>query len=94
MPFIIWDIESIEERKYQIISRLEADGEYYLPIKFLYMHSIPRLFIGIDKHNSDSDEQQLNDFVSFDWTHEITTDRVLKTTNNEEIHRVVSFSSK
>ncbi len=51
----------------------------------IYMHSSPRLFIGID--------EELNDFVSFDWINEITTDRTLKTKNNEEIHLAVSFSS-
>jgi hypothetical protein len=85
MPLILWDAESIEKKNYQTISRLKVNEEYYLPIKFLYVHSSPRLFIGID--------EELNDFISFDWINEITTDRTLKTKNNEEIHLAVSFSS-
>ncbi len=91
MPLVIWDIESVEKKQFQAIAQLEMDGECYLPIKFLYTCSSPRIFIGIDEHKDDSDEQ-LSDFISFDWTNEITTDRILKTMNNEQVHLVVSLS--
>jgi hypothetical protein len=49
MPLLILNVNSIEMRKYERIGRIEVNEEYYFPIQPLYMHSTPRLFIGIDE---------------------------------------------
>ncbi|CAF0751812.1 unnamed protein product [Rotaria sordida] len=86
MPLAIISIDSLNTRQSQKVTTIHVNEEYHVPINLLYAHSSSLIFIAIDEHENN---EEINDFFSFDWELEYTSERKLKLTNGKEAHFTV-----
>ncbi|CAF3870792.1 unnamed protein product [Adineta steineri] len=91
MPIIILEIDSVELGTFREVSRIEPDGELYLPLSLLYARITPRLFITIDDAKLNSHG---HDCIAFNWTSESAADRRLKLNNGRDAYFVFYKESK
>ncbi|CAF1170061.1 unnamed protein product [Rotaria sordida] len=91
MPVMILDIDSVEMGTYREVARIEPNGELYLPLELVYAHMNSHLFITIEEAKSTNGIQ---DFISFDWAIESSTDRVLNMKNGKDANLVFYKESK
>ena len=82
MPLLILDSESIEMNEIKILMKININEECYLPIPFIYSKSIKRIYFSCEG---------VNDFLSFDWSSQSISDRVLKLDSTKQAHYVVCF---
>ncbi|CAF4197587.1 unnamed protein product, partial [Rotaria sordida] len=88
MPLIVLDADSIETNTFNRIAKIDINQEYYLPIELLYLRITPRLYFAVQQ---DDYNDEINDFISFDWANESINDRVLRLNNGTNGHFVVCF---
>ncbi|CAF1173038.1 unnamed protein product [Adineta ricciae] len=86
MPLILLDADSIEKNQLNSITKIDVNQEYYLPIQILYQRVTPRLYFTIDQGDS---ANGFNDFISFDWANESSSDRIVKLKDGRQAHYVV-----
>ena len=86
---MVLDADAVEQQKFRAVATIKPNDEYYLPIEVLYERITPRLYFTIgDETNPEGGA--LSDFISFDWSNEEISDRVLKLNNGKVMHCVVS----
>ncbi|CAF0900458.1 unnamed protein product [Adineta steineri] len=86
MPLILLDADSIEKNQFNSIAKIDVNQEFYLPIQLLYLRVTPRLYFAVHQENSN---EKINDFISFDWANESSSDRILKLNDGRQAHYVV-----
>ncbi|CAF3837772.1 unnamed protein product, partial [Rotaria sp. Silwood1] len=86
MPLFVLDPDLVETNKFKCIAKIDLNQEYYLPIELLYLRITPRLYFAVQQ---DDYNDKINDFISFDWANESTTDRILRLNNGTNGHFVV-----
>ncbi|UJR35157.1 hypothetical protein I4U23_027926 [Adineta vaga] len=86
MPLIILYIDSIDAKKYHRLGRIDVNDEYYVPIDVIYTHSNSPIFISVEENDQNN---ELFDFVSFDWEKEFLSERNLKLKNGKNANFVI-----
>ncbi|CAF4508473.1 unnamed protein product, partial [Rotaria socialis] len=83
MPLVLLNINSFDTTKNYKIAKINVNDEYYVPIHLLYTYSISPIFLGIDENNNND---EINDFFSFNWQTEVSEEKKLKLKNGNEAH--------
>ncbi|CAF2933999.1 unnamed protein product [Rotaria sp. Silwood2] len=86
MSLAILNIDSLNTKMRHKVTTIHVNDEYYVPLNLLYTHSSSLIFIAIDENENN---QETNDFFSFDWEKEFVTERKLKLKNGKEAHFTV-----
>ncbi|CAF2390576.1 unnamed protein product [Rotaria sp. Silwood2] len=83
LPLLILNVDSTDPRKHSRIARIEVNQDYHVPIDLLYAYASSPIFIAIDEG------EEVNDFFSFDWDKEFSTERMLKLKNGNQANFIV-----
>ncbi|CAF1265249.1 unnamed protein product [Rotaria sordida] len=83
LPLLILNVDSTDSKNYSRIARVEVNEDYHIPMDLLYAYSSAPIFIAVDEG------EEVNDFFSFDWDKEFSTERVVKLKNGNEANFIV-----
>ncbi|CAF4846541.1 unnamed protein product, partial [Rotaria sp. Silwood1] len=86
MSLAIISIDSIDTKQHRKVTTIHVNDEYHVPIDLLYAHSTSLIFIAIDENENN---EEINDFFSFDWETEFAAEKKLKLKNGKEAHFTV-----
>ncbi|CAF3276510.1 unnamed protein product, partial [Rotaria sp. Silwood2] len=72
LPLLVLNVDSTDIKKHSRVARLEINQDYYVPMDLLYAYTSSPIFIAVDEG------EEVNDFFSFDWDKEFSTERIIK----------------
>ncbi|CAF0895845.1 unnamed protein product [Rotaria sp. Silwood1] len=83
LPLLILNVDSTDPKKYNRIARIELNQDYHVPMDLLYAYASSPIFVAVDEG------EEVNDFFSFDWDKEFSTERILKLKNGNQANFIV-----
>ncbi|CAF4379562.1 unnamed protein product, partial [Rotaria sordida] len=85
LPLLILNTDPMNSKKYNRLARIDVNKDYHVPIDLLYTNA--SIFMTVDE------DEQVNNFFSFDWKKEILTETKLKLKNGKQADFIVGVLS-
>ncbi|CAF4257432.1 unnamed protein product, partial [Rotaria sp. Silwood2] len=87
LPLLVLNVDSTDIKKHSRVARLEINQDYYVPMDLLYAYTSSPIFIAVDEG------EEVNDFFSFDWDKEFSTERIIKLKSGNQANFTVKILS-